>query len=136
MIITETITINDTEYLHTYSSEGYIIERDGIEYGEAIDPIGFNRIYTETSNKIQEEVEEQRTEEEAIGISNEELKEIAIVATPGLTYKKDKYYYDEIDQNIYVCIRDDSEDNSGTVLYYMPHDLVGAYFDSVNEGVN
>ena len=47
MIITETITINDMEYLHTYSDLGYQVERDGIIYGDAIDPINSGRTYTE-----------------------------------------------------------------------------------------
>lgn len=47
MIITETITINDTEYLHTYSDLGYKVERDGIQYDDAIDPIDSGRTYTE-----------------------------------------------------------------------------------------
>lgn len=47
MIITETIIINNTEYLHTYSDLGYQVERDGIKYGDAIDPIDSGRTYTE-----------------------------------------------------------------------------------------
>lgn len=47
MIITETITINDTEYLHTYSDLGYKVERDGIQYDDAIDPMDSGRTYTE-----------------------------------------------------------------------------------------
>lgn len=47
MIITETITINEIEYLYTYSDLGYQVERDGIQYDDAIDPIDSGRIYTE-----------------------------------------------------------------------------------------
>lgn len=47
MIITETIIIKDTEYLHTYSDLGYQVERDGIQYDDAIDPIDSGRTYTE-----------------------------------------------------------------------------------------
>lgn len=52
MIKTETIVINDTEYLRTYSDEGYIIERDGVKYEEAVDPLNSGRVYTETSEEI------------------------------------------------------------------------------------
>ena len=48
MIKTETISINGTDYLYTYSDKGCLIERDGIQYNEAIDPIDSNRTYTET----------------------------------------------------------------------------------------
>ena len=60
MIITETVTINDREFRKTYSDEGFMIERDGVQYSEAIDPIGFeDRVYTETDVKIDipEEIE-------------------------------------------------------------------------------
>lgn len=55
MIITEKVTINGTEFRKTYSDEGFMIERDGVQYSEAIDPIGFeDRVYTETDVKIEE----------------------------------------------------------------------------------
>ena len=130
MIITETIIINDIEYLHTYSSSGFTIERDGVEYGDAIDPIDSNRIYTETQNKIEQEliIEENNDMEDALkdGISYSELKELATIAKPGLIYYKDKYYLDPEDTNLYQCINEEAE--NGIELYYLPHDLVGAYF--------
>lgn len=58
MIKTETVTINDREFRRTYSDEGFMIERDGVQYSEAIDPIGFeDRVYTETDVKIEEPIE-------------------------------------------------------------------------------
>ena len=47
MIITEVIEINGAQYVHTYSDEGRYVVREGISYEDAIDPIGFNRTYTE-----------------------------------------------------------------------------------------
>ena len=61
MIKIETITINDKKFQHTYSDEGYMIERDGVMYSDAIDPFNSGRIYTETTEKIE---------------TNEELSEI------------------------------------------------------------
>ena len=52
MLITELIEINDTTYIRNYSDKGYYIERDGIKYAEAIDPVGTDRIYTETEEVI------------------------------------------------------------------------------------
>lgn len=52
MLITELIEINDTTYIRNYSNSGYFIERDGIKYAEAIDPVGTDRIYTETEEVI------------------------------------------------------------------------------------
>lgn len=48
MIVTETILINDVEFSRTYSSLGFLIERDGVRYAEAVDPLDSGREYTET----------------------------------------------------------------------------------------
>ena len=52
MLITELIEINNTTYIRNHSDQGLFIERDGIKYAEAIDPIGTDRIYTETEEVI------------------------------------------------------------------------------------
>ena len=52
MLITELIEINDTTYIRNYSDKRCYIERDGIKYAEAIDPVGTDRIYTETEDVI------------------------------------------------------------------------------------
>lgn len=59
MIISEIITINDKQYMHTYSSNGFAITRDSEEYSDAIDPIDSGRVYIETNNKIENEVVEE-----------------------------------------------------------------------------
>lgn len=65
---------------------------------------------------------------EPIDIVNEGTFENPIIAAVGMTYFKDKYYLDDTDGNIYLCIRDDNNGN-GTVLYYTPSALVGTYFE-------
>lgn len=55
MIRTEIVTIRGKEYNKTYSDEGFMIERDGVQYSEAIDPIGSGREYTETETKVEED---------------------------------------------------------------------------------
>ena len=52
-----------------------------------------------------------------------------IAAEVGMRYYKDKYYLDG--GKIYRCIRDDSN-GQGTILYYVPSQLVGIYFEEVN----
>lgn len=52
MIKTETITINNKEFVRTYSTLGFMIERDGIKYSEAVDIPSLNRTYTETDEPI------------------------------------------------------------------------------------
>lgn len=68
---------------------------------------------------------------EPIDIVNEGTLKNPIVAAVGMTYFKGKYYLDETDGKIYLCTRDDSNGN-GTVLNFMPHDLVGIYFELIN----
>lgn len=58
MIKTENININGRHLIKTYSDEGFMIERDGVRYSEAIDPPEFGRQYIETDEKIEEEHEE------------------------------------------------------------------------------
>ncbi|RGG63408.1 hypothetical protein DWW96_10725 [Eubacterium sp. AF17-7] len=55
MLIKEVVTINETEFDHTYSDAGFYIERDGVEYSDAIDPIDIEREYIETDKKIETE---------------------------------------------------------------------------------
>lgn len=50
--------ILNTTLIRTYSDAGMKIERGGIRYDEAIDPIDKNRIYTETDEPI-ETIEEE-----------------------------------------------------------------------------
>ena len=58
MIKTENLTINGRKFVKTYSDEGYMVERNGARYSEAIDPAEFGRQYIETDEKIPEETEE------------------------------------------------------------------------------
>ena len=55
MIVTEQITINDRQFTKTYSDSGFMVERDGAQYSEAIDPAEFGRTYTETDIPIEGE---------------------------------------------------------------------------------
>ena len=47
MIQTENIIINGRQLTRTYSDGWFYIQRDGIQYAEAIDPAGSGRTYTE-----------------------------------------------------------------------------------------
>ena len=55
MIVTEQLTINDRQFTKTYSDSGFMVERDGAQYSEAIDPAEFGRTYTETDIPIEGE---------------------------------------------------------------------------------
>ena len=66
---------------------------------------------------------------EPIDVINDGTLENPIIAVSGMAYFKDKYYLDETDSNIYLCIRQDTE--NGTVLHFMPSTLVGVYFTQI-----
>ena len=55
MILTESLTINNKQFTKTYSSSGFMVERDGVQYSEAIDPSEFGRTYTETDIPVEAE---------------------------------------------------------------------------------
>ena len=52
MIIQTTKEINGVMYAYAYSDSGYMIERDGVRYSEAVDPLDSERVYTETDEPI------------------------------------------------------------------------------------
>ena len=45
MIIQTTKKINSVVYDYAYSDSGYMIERDGVRYSEAVDPIDSGRLF-------------------------------------------------------------------------------------------
>lgn len=65
MIKTESITTNGRQLQRTWSDAGFLIELDGAQYSEAVDPIDSGRTYTET--KVPMETEPMtETEEKAM----------------------------------------------------------------------
>lgn len=55
MIVTQTVTINNREFVRTFSDAGLMIERDGNRYEEALDPAELGRVYSETDEPITRE---------------------------------------------------------------------------------
>ena len=65
MIKTELITVEKRQLRRTWSDAGFMIERDGAQYSEAVDQIDSGRTYTET--KVPMETEPMtETEEKAM----------------------------------------------------------------------
>ena len=52
MIIQTKKEINGVVFAYTYSDSGFMIERDGVCYSEAVDPLDSGRVYTETDEPI------------------------------------------------------------------------------------
>ena len=77
MIIQTTKEINGVVYDYAYSDSGYMIERDGVRYSEAVDPLDSGRVYTETDEPIdvgtkEETVEDYKTALQILGVETED----------------------------------------------------------------
>ena len=77
MIIQTTKEINGVTYDYAYSDSGYMIERDGVRYSEAVDPLDSGRLYTETDEPIdistrEETVEDYKAALQILGVETEE----------------------------------------------------------------
>ena len=77
MIIQTTKEINGVVYDYAYSDSRFMIERDGVRYSEAVDPIDSGRLYTETDEPIdigmkEETVEDYKAALQILGVETEE----------------------------------------------------------------
>ena len=59
MIKTELIMVDERQLRRTWSDAGFMIERDGAVYSEAVDPVEFDRVYTETDIPVEPESEDE-----------------------------------------------------------------------------
>lgn len=53
MIVKTTKEINGVVYDYTYSDSDMMIERNGVQYSEAVDPADSGRIYIESAEPIE-----------------------------------------------------------------------------------
>ena len=77
MIIQTTKEINGVIFTYTYSDSGNMIERDGVRYSEAVDPLDSGRLYTETDEPIdigasEETVEYYKSALQILGVETED----------------------------------------------------------------
>ena len=56
MLVRENMEISGRAFVKHYSDSGFYIERDGVQYSEAIDPSEFGRTYTETDIPVEAEL--------------------------------------------------------------------------------
>lgn len=66
--------------------------------------------------------------EEAAGTIDDPIE-----AASGMTYIYGKYYRDPSDGQTYYCMREGETEGNEVVLYYLPHELVGQYFELAAE---
>lgn len=58
MVVKEIKEISGKQYIHHYSNEGFYIERDGVKYSSALDSLASKREYMETTELIENTLEE------------------------------------------------------------------------------
>lgn len=63
MVIKTKKEIDGVVYDYAYSDSGFMIERDGARYTEAIDPLDSGRMYTETDEPIATEIDDATVED-------------------------------------------------------------------------
>ena len=78
MIIQTTKEINGVLYDYAYSDSGYMIERDGVRYSEAIDPLDSGRLYTETDEPIDVGTKEEAAEDYKAALTGFAFAQIGI----------------------------------------------------------
>ena len=65
----------------------------------------------------------------AINRSNAGTLEDPIPAERGMEYQYGLYYLDPEDSHTYRCARTDEAEGGTVILQYLPHELVGQYFE-------
>lgn len=55
-----------------------------------------------------------------------------ITAVRGMEYQWGLYYLDPEDQKVYLCKYGGGSTGSVITLYYLPHELIGHYFEEIN----
>ena len=64
-----------------------------------------------------------------IDVTHAGSKEDPIPASRGMDYIYGKYYLDPEDSKIYLCKREGEPDGGTINLQYLPHELIGQYFE-------
>ena len=86
--------------------------------------------YTEKAKEVKAkqdaELEQMRV---VINTSSPGTIDDPIPAARGMEYEYGKYYLDPEDGKTYLCKR--GEETGSIVLYYLPHELIGQYFEEV-----
>ena len=67
-----------------------------------------------------------------INVTNAGTLDDPISAARGMEYTYGLYYFDSEDKNIYLCKRTGETEGNTIILQFMPHELIGQYFEAVN----
>jgi hypothetical protein len=67
-----------------------------------------------------------------VDVTHAGTREDPIPAAHSMEYTYGLYYFDSEDGNLYLCKREGEEDGGKVTLHFMPHELVGQYFELAN----
>lgn len=81
MVVKEIKEINGKQYAYNYSNEGFYIERDGVKYSSALDSLNSKREYIETTELIENNLEEIIYQLEETNKTQDELINTTMLAT-------------------------------------------------------
>ena len=81
MVVKKVKTINDKQYIHHYSDQGFYIEHDGVSYSSAIDLANSEKEYTETTELIEDDFDTRLIKIEETNKSQDELINTTMLAT-------------------------------------------------------
>lgn len=81
MVVKKVKTINDKQYIHHYSDQGFYIEHDGVSYSSAIDLVNSEKEYTETTELIEDDFDTRLIKIEETNKSQDELINTTMLAT-------------------------------------------------------
>lgn len=66
-----------------------------------------------------------------VDVAHAGTPEDPIPASRGMDYIYGKYYLDPEDEKVYLCKREGEEEGGVINLQYLPHELIGQYFEEV-----
>lgn len=103
MIVQKIVKIDNMDYIKTYSSNHKMIEREGILYDNAIDPVSANRVYIETDIETSSsDFERVKEEKKSLLKKMRDLKEMEPVEYNGNYFDFDEKSYDRITAAIFA----------------------------------
>lgn len=123
-VVTDDVAKENIGLYPEWEAEKFLKEGERVQYNGKL-----YKVLQDHTSRISWNPEVALTIFEPLDVVNEGTIDSPIMAAVGMTYYKDKYYFDETDGKVYLCTRDDT--GNGTTLYYMPSALVNVYFTLV-----
>ena len=90
--------VDGRQLRRTWSDAGFMIERDGAMYSDAVDPAEFDRVYTETDIPI--EVMEDDIEKEDLPFDKDSINDMFDLVEDKMADLEAQLTYDNMDEDV------------------------------------